>query len=631
VALFVLAFGVTLSPEMVLILFGVLLVHELGHVLAMRMFGYRDLQILFIPFLGAAASGEPRQPKAYQQLIVALMGPLPGIVIGYGLMHAAAPELGGLLWQVGLIMLVLNYLNLLPVMPLDGGQITNLLLFTRYPRLRSLFTLVSAGALAYAAWVWNELVLWALAGLMLVGVSGQMRIATLLRELRVTGPNTAANHERDTGLLERIFRALGRMNLARQTFLNQYQLVRGALDQLRLAPASWPLAMGGLALYGTLLVAPPWLVVRDMPALGALMTGSVDLVQELPEPPDWETRLAQETSKDVRWDILMEAGDWLADSEQYLEAANYYARAEKIAEGFGPNDPRLARTLVRISNLGEDTAAEERVRLQKALAIQERALGPEHPELAETLEALAMAQDWRTDGFADTLAALHRALAIRRKAQGERHPAVAENLITLAYVYDGRGMFEEAEAAYKTTAEIYLQTLGPADSRTRFAAERLASLYLGYGHYAKAIARLESALQSLGTATPGADSYARSRTETVLGWAHLLKGDLESARQLFEAALSNHGNALARVADDVSRVPLLLDLVYVHASRKNWIEARSPFEQSVSLIEEVMRIAPEAFAARLEQQGEAVVNSTSDWSERRRRYQDQAIRLMLEH
>jgi hypothetical protein len=109
------------------------------------------------------------------------------------------------------------------------------------------------------------------------------------------------------------------------------------------------------------------------------------------------------------------------------------------------------------------------------------------------------------------------------------------------------------------------------------------------------------------------------------------KGDLESARQLFEAALSNHGNALGRVADDVSRVPLLLDLVYVHASRKNWIEARAPFEQSVSLIEKVMRIAPEAFAAHLEQQGEAVVSSTSDWRERRRRYQAQAIRLMLEH
>ena len=40
----------------------------------------------------------------------------------------------------------------------------------------------------------------------------------------------------------------------------------------------------------------------------------------------------------------MEAGDWMLDSERYLDAANYYARAEKLAEGFGPDDPRLART-----------------------------------------------------------------------------------------------------------------------------------------------------------------------------------------------------------------------------------------------------------------------------------------------
>ena len=629
VVLFVLAFGLTLSVEMVLIILGVLLLHELGHLLAMRMFGYRDLQILFIPFLGAAARGEPRQPKPYQQLIVSLMGPLPGIVIGYALLHSAGPELGGLAWEVGLVMLVVNYLNLLPVMPLDGGQITNLLLFGRYPRLRALFTLVSAGALMYAAWVWSEPVLWVLAVVMLLGVRGQMQISTLLRELTPTAPTKAGTGEPDSAVLEQVFRTLGKMSLAKQAFINQYQFVRGALEQLRVAHASWPLAVSGMALYGALLLVPPWLLVRDIPTLGALMASSPDLLEDLPAPPDWEARLAEASSPEARWDVLMEAGDWLTDYEQYPEAASYYAQAQNLAEGFGADDPRLARTLVRVSRLGEGAVGEDRGRLEQALAIQERALGPEHLELAETLEMLAMSYDWRNDGSDDTLAALQRALAIRRRALGEQDPEVARSLTTLADIYDGRGMLEEAEAAHQAAASIYLATLGPFDPRTRLSEEQLASFYLGHGKHEMAVALLESALQQLPTQASEADRYALSRTETILGWARVFQGEHEAARRSFEAALRDHGQALGGFGDDVSRLPLLLDLVYVHASRGNWNDARAPYEEVAQLVRQVMRMSPEGFANHLEQQGMAD-GATLDWSERRRRSQAQGIRLMLQ-
>ena len=42
-----------LSVEMLAILVGVLFVHELGHWVAMRVFGYRNLKMFFIPFFGA--------------------------------------------------------------------------------------------------------------------------------------------------------------------------------------------------------------------------------------------------------------------------------------------------------------------------------------------------------------------------------------------------------------------------------------------------------------------------------------------------------------------------------------------------------------------------------------------------
>jgi hypothetical protein len=46
------------SPRGLVILVGVLLFHELGHYAGMRLFGYRDVRMFFIPFFGAAVSGK---------------------------------------------------------------------------------------------------------------------------------------------------------------------------------------------------------------------------------------------------------------------------------------------------------------------------------------------------------------------------------------------------------------------------------------------------------------------------------------------------------------------------------------------------------------------------------------------
>ncbi len=628
VILFVLAFGISLSAEMVLTLLGVLLLHELGHVAAMRLFGYRDLQILFVPFLGAAASGTPREPKIHQQLIVALMGPLPGILIGYALMHAAHPATGGLLWQAGLVMLVLNYLNLLPVIPLDGGRVMSLLLFTRYPRLRGVFTLLSALVLGYGAWAWGEPVLGALAVLVLLGVSGQMRIAALQRALDKDGLRP---DEPESGLVERAFLALAGIGPPKQTFIRQFQFVRGALDQLRQAHTSAPVAVGSLVLYGLLLVLPPWVALRDIPGLGDAVAAAPPVQEPAPEMPDWDARLTATTTPEQRWQVLMQAGEWLGDSEQYQEAAKYYGRARWLAEGFGPDDPRLARTLVRIAGLGEADVVEDRARLERALAIQERALGPQHLDLAETLEALAMTYDWQGEDLPKSVAALQRALEIRRRAQGKHHPDVAEALTTLAYVYDARELYAEAESTLKAAEAISRSAYGPTDSRTQLALQRLADLYLSHGDYVEAVAVLRRALSAPFTRVSVGDTYARSRTETALGWAQLFQDDYSGAESQFAAALRDHGQLPGALAGDVGRVPLLLDLVYVNAVQERWNQARVPFEVFVHVAADAIQTTPAEFAAHLEQQSAALLQAKANWRARRQQAQARGIRLMLKH
>src|SRR5262245_19953008 len=124
-------------------LVGVLFVHELGHVAGMRLFGYRDVRMFFIPFFGAAASGRKRGVARWKEGVVLLAGPLPGIVIGCVLASVGGPPI---VRTLAMQLIGLNAVNLLPIAPLDGGQLFQVTLFSRHRHLEIIFLGVAAAA-----------------------------------------------------------------------------------------------------------------------------------------------------------------------------------------------------------------------------------------------------------------------------------------------------------------------------------------------------------------------------------------------------------------------------------------------------------------------------------------------------
>ncbi len=99
-----------------------LLLHELGHVIQLRREGVEASAPMFIPFLGAVISARSLGDDAAAEARVGLAGPILGslaTLVPLGLWLATGEDFWRALAYIGFF---LNLLNLLPVLPLDGGR-----------------------------------------------------------------------------------------------------------------------------------------------------------------------------------------------------------------------------------------------------------------------------------------------------------------------------------------------------------------------------------------------------------------------------------------------------------------------------------------------------------------------------
>jgi Zn-dependent protease len=140
-------------------LFVIVTLHEFGHALACRQVGGSSNQIVLWPLGGVAYVDPPPRPGAVLWSIVA--GPLVNVVLmpvlyGLVLMSQALgwavlmPNLNSLLHAIFWIDVGLLIFNILPIFPLDGGQIFQSLLWFAVGRARSLMIATIVGFIGIA-------------------------------------------------------------------------------------------------------------------------------------------------------------------------------------------------------------------------------------------------------------------------------------------------------------------------------------------------------------------------------------------------------------------------------------------------------------------------------------------------
>ncbi|AGX86362.1 tetratricopeptide repeat protein [Candidatus Symbiobacter mobilis] len=205
---------------------------------------------------------------------------------------------------------------------------------------------------------------------------------------------------------------------------------------------------------------------------------------------DWFTVHGQAAiASNAEIDRLNSEGIKLHQAGQYAAALVPTQRALAISEkANGPEHPLTCTSLNNLALLHQAMGQYARAEplLVRALAISEKTNGPEHPTTGMSMNNLAKLYQDMGQYYARAETLLVRALAISEKINGQEHPTTGMSLNNLADLYQHMGQYARAEPLYVHALAISEKANGPEHPSTGTSLNNLALLYQHMGQYARA-------------------------------------------------------------------------------------------------------------------------------------------------
>jgi Zn-dependent protease len=344
--LFWAAWNMGQQQELLWTIVPILLFHELGHYLAMRWFGYRNLRMFFIPFLGAAVAGKHYNVAGWKKAVVALLGPVPGIIVGGVLGFAGIVFNQSWLAFAALFMVIINGFNLLPLLPLDGGWVMHAVLFVRHPVLDAVFRGIAILALALLGWLLDDKIFLILPAMMLLSLPMAWRIARVAHRLRSRNvvsesPDAWTIPEESARTILAELRATPSRIRTPQMLAEQ---VAQVFETLNARPPGVGASLALLAVHGVSFLAA--LVLAAVIVLGTHFQGWKlgDIPEHVPIPPAhsyepgqtavWRGPTAPTRLSDSRVTLIATCGDAAAAKEAFDELSRE-APPDAVLRWFG--------------------------------------------------------------------------------------------------------------------------------------------------------------------------------------------------------------------------------------------------------------------------------------------------------
>ena len=226
------------------------------------------------------------------------------------------------------------------------------------------------------------------------------------------------------------------------------------------------------------------------------------------------------------------------DLGQYSDARKLVESAlkaqEVIFEGTENNHVANAQDCLGTILRQDGRYEEAQKTLEKALLTLQRALGPDHMDVATTMRHLAFVHEDQAN-FAEAEKLLIDSKGIIERNTGEDHPARATAATALAHLYLRENKLAEAEPLFKQSLDLSSKVLGEAHSVTATSAHDLGELYVKQGKFADAAIYLEKAL-NIDEKLYGANAPQVAADLTALATAYGAQGQSEKAAPLLQRA-----------------------------------------------------------------------------------------------
>src|SRR6266508_1964087 len=307
----------------------------------------------------------------------------------------------------------------------------------------------------------------------------------------------------------------------------------------------------------------------------------------------YEIRLVELRAATEKDRVLQEARKLHTESQRlsrdgkYDESRPAAERALELREeALGPESPDVAQSLNNLAIIYRDKGdyAKAEPLFQRALAIYEKAVGPESPDVATSLNSLANLYRLKGD-YAKAEPLVQRALAILEKAFGPESLDVAASLNILANLYRGKGDYAKAEPLCQRALAIWEKAVGPEHPDVAASLIILANLYRLKGDYAKAEPLHQRALAIYEKAVgPEHPDVAESLNSLAIIYRD--KGDYAKAEPLYQRALDIYEKAFGPEHPGVARP--LNSLANLYSVKGDYAKAEPLYQRALAIYEKAL-------------------------------------------
>ncbi|MGH9845228.1 MAG: CHAT domain-containing protein, partial [Blastocatellia bacterium] len=294
------------------------------------------------------------------------------------------------------------------------------------------------------------------------------------------------------------------------------------------------------------------------------------------------TAAGQDYNAFAAW-LFQQAGG-LYRKRQFDPAISLAERAAAIQEKtLGPDHLAVAESVHALGQLYHGTGDFNRAGdcLRRALEIREKQMKPEDPLLIRTLNDLGVVYQEQGE-YVQAEPLLDRALKIIEKLRGVNHLDVALALNNLGALYRKKGDYSRAESMLKRALEIREKGLKPENPAIAESLNNLAGLYADQGDQDRA-AQLHRRSLEIRKKTLGPEDLLVARSLNNLASAYQDLGDLKQAEPLYESALEIYRKRLEPEHTDIAQT--LNNLAVLTLLKGDYAKAEPMYQRALEIRE----------------------------------------------